>query len=102
MKTMNVIVKVLAALAAIAGTVYVIATFGDKIVAWAKRILGCGCECDCECEDCDCECECEECECAEEVEEAAEEVAEEAAEEVAEEPAADEEVVEASDADFEG
>lgn len=41
MKTLNTIVKVLAALAAIAGTIYVIAAYGDKIVSWAKRIVGC-------------------------------------------------------------
>ena len=80
MKITNKILKIAAALAAIAGVVYVIATYGDKIVAWAKRLLGieCNCECDCEC-DCDdcenCECTCENCECdcdlIEEVEEAA-------------------------------
>ena len=36
---MNAIVKILTALATIAGIVYVIATFGDKIVAWAKKML---------------------------------------------------------------
>lgn len=41
MKTLNAIVKVLAVLAAVAGTIYVIAAFGDKIVAWAKRVIGC-------------------------------------------------------------
>lgn len=41
MKTLNAIVKVLAALAAVAGTIYVIAAYGDKIVAWAKRVIGC-------------------------------------------------------------
>lgn len=39
MKTINAIVKVLTALAAIAGAVYIIATYGDQIVAWAKRML---------------------------------------------------------------
>ena len=39
MKTFNLIAKILAALAAVAGTVYVIATYGDKIVAWAKSVL---------------------------------------------------------------
>ncbi len=94
MKTASVVLKILAALAAIAGIVYVIATYGDKIVAWAKGLLGkckCNCECDdcdCECDDCDCECECE-CECEAEADETIEEVAVE-------------EAVEASDADFEG
>ena len=41
MKTLNAIVKVLAVLAAVAGTIYVIAAYGDKIVAWAKRVIGC-------------------------------------------------------------
>ena len=37
MKALNTIVKILAALAAVAGAIYVIATYGDKIVAWAKK-----------------------------------------------------------------
>ena len=41
MKTFNTVMKVLAVLAAVAGTIYVIAAFGDKIVAWAKRVIGC-------------------------------------------------------------
>lgn len=41
MKTFNSVMKVLAVLAAVAGTIYVIAAFGDKIVAWAKRVIGC-------------------------------------------------------------
>lgn len=41
MKTLNAIMKVLAVLAAVAGAVYLIAAYGDKIVAWAKRIIGC-------------------------------------------------------------
>ena len=104
MKTAVTIAKVLTALAAIAGTVYIVATYGDKIVAWAKNLLGkcvpCGCEgcdcnqdgectCDCECEDCEC-CDCE-CECCE-TEEAEESEAAPAADEA---PAAEE-------ADFEG
>ena len=73
MKTFSIIAKVVAALAAVAGIVYVVATYGDKIVAWAKKLLGKGCCCclDCECADCECnengectcECECEDCEC---------------------------------------
>ena len=58
--------KILAALAAIAGVVFVIATYGDKIVAWAKKLVGkCPCtKCEGECE-CEGECTCEgECECA--------------------------------------
>lgn len=82
MKIAAVIAKILAAAAFIAGAVYLIATYGDKIVAWAKKMLPCKA--------------CEE----EAVEEAAEEAAEETAEETAaEEPAEDAaiEVVEAAE-----
>lgn len=56
MKAINTIIKIIAALAAIAGAVYVIATYGDKIVAWAKEMMEkypCikfweNCECCCE------------------------------------------------------
>ena len=56
MKTFATIAKILAALAAIAGIVYIIATYGDKIVAWAKGLLGahhcnCGGNCTCGKED---------------------------------------------------
>ena len=94
MKVFSVVMKIVVALAAIAGAVYVAATYGDKIVAWAKKLLGkceccCGCDCDCDC-DCDCECDeeccegeccCEEkceCCCAEEAAEEAESAATEA------------------------
>ena len=40
MKVFGMIVKLLLALAAIAGLVYVFATYGDKIVAWSKKMLG--------------------------------------------------------------
>jgi len=69
---MKTVLKVLTALAAIAGTVYVIATYGDKIVAWAKKIMAacpcCNDTCECECEgECKCEGEGEcKCECTEE------------------------------------
>ena len=53
---MKTILKVLSALAAIAGAVYVIATYGDKIVAWAKKIMA---SCPCCSEACKCSCECE-------------------------------------------
>lgn len=111
MKVFNCVMKIVAALAAVAGAVYVIATYGDKIVAWAKGLMGkCCCCADCECADCECnedgactcELDCETCECsdcdaeAEEAEET-EAVEEPAAEEVTEEPAA----CEASDKDFE-
>lgn len=47
MKTLNVIVKVLAALAAAAGAVYVVATYGEQIVAWAKKVLASMPKCPC-------------------------------------------------------
>ena len=81
MKAFSTVVKILTALAAVAGAVYVVATYGDKIVAWAKKMWASMPQCPA----------CEETE--EVVEEAAaEEVVETpAAEEVpAEEPAAEE------------
>ena len=67
MKTVGTVLKVLAALAVVAGAIYVALTYGEKIVAWVKKVFripekcGCGCE---DCEDCQCECEdCEDCEC---------------------------------------
>lgn len=44
---MKTVLKILTALAAIAGIVYAVATYGDRIVAWAKRLLGsCPFKCD--------------------------------------------------------
>lgn len=63
MKVFGFIMKIVAALAVIAGIVYVVATYGDKIVAWAKNLLSackcccCGGDCCCD-EDCCCEEEC--------------------------------------------
>lgn len=92
MKTASIIIKIVAALAAVAGVVFVIAAYGDKIVAWAKKLLGC-CPCDGECECCEEECF--------EDESVVEEVAEEAAEEAVEAEEAIEEPV-AAESDFEG
>lgn len=39
MKTFNKVLKVLAVIAAIIGIIYVVAAYGDKIVAWAKKTL---------------------------------------------------------------
>lgn len=41
MNKLNSILKVISALAAVVGAVYIVATYGDKIVAWAKRLMGC-------------------------------------------------------------
>lgn len=38
MKVFNIVIKILAALAVVAGIVYVVATYGDKIVAWARGV----------------------------------------------------------------
>lgn len=98
MKAVNIIIKILAALAAIAGVVYVIAAYGDKIVAWAKKLLGRTACYEHVCED-------------DFVEEATEEAPLSEDELTAEEPDADEapvaeeaaeDAVVASDADFEG
>ena len=75
MKVFGIIAKIVVALAAIAGIAYVIVTYGDKIVAWFKKVFGdlfycdCCCDCDGDCEncecDCGCDCECEDCDCDE-------------------------------------
>lgn len=88
MKIFANIMKIVAALAAVAGLVYVVATYGDKIVAWAKKTLKicapCCCDEECCCEECDCceeECCCEEpCECCEAAEAPSEEAPVEAEE----------------------
>lgn len=75
---MKNLVKILTALAAIAGAVYIIATYGEQIVAWAKKLLNAMPKCP----------KCEEAEIVEEF------VEEPAAEEAAAEPAAEEVPVE--------
>lgn len=83
MKAVNTIIKILVALAAIAGAVYVAATYGDKIVAWCKKLINCKCSCKVEVE-------------------VVEDSAEEAVEEAAAEEIAAEEVPAVAEADFEG
>lgn len=39
MKIFGKVMAIITALAAIAGAIYVIASYGDKIVAWAKNLL---------------------------------------------------------------
>ena len=39
MKVFTIIAKIVVALAAIAGIVYIAATYGDKIVAWCKKLI---------------------------------------------------------------
>ncbi len=105
---MKNIVKILTALATIAGAVYIIATYGEQIVAWAKKLLDAMPKCpNCEAEEAEDEVVIE---ITEEPEVAAEEVVEAPAEEVpveeisAEEPAPEVVVAEhepvAEEADF--
>lgn len=105
---MKTVMKLLAALAAVAGAIYVIATYGEQIVAWCKKVMATlpKCDCECECEGCDCEEPCDDCKCACEAAPAEEAAAEEA---TSEEPAEEVPVVEiaadepvANEEDFEG
>ena len=47
---MKTAMKILSALAAVVGVVYVVATYGDKIVQWAKNLLASCPFCSNECE----------------------------------------------------
>ena len=89
MKAMNTIIKVLTALAAVAGVIYIVATYGEQIVAWCKKTLESFPKCPC----CEKDAVVEE---AAEVEEPA--VEEPAAEEVAAEEIPVEEVLVSDDA----
>ena len=80
---MKNIIKILTALATVAGAVYIIATYGEQIVAWCKQIWAKMPKCPC----------CEEAEIVEAEEETAE-VTEETAEEAAAEEVPVEEAVE--------
>ncbi len=40
MNKFNMLLKVISALAAVVGAVYILATYGDKIVDWAKKLMG--------------------------------------------------------------
>ena len=70
MKIFTIVLKVLAALAVVAGIAFVVIAYGDKIIAWVRKVLhlDCCCDCDCDCDDdcdnCQCQCDCEtECPC---------------------------------------
>ena len=101
MKTAKFIAKIVVALAAVAGAVYVVATYGEQIVAWCKKVLSslpcCNCKCTCDCEgECTCDGECTY-ECKDVVEEVVEAEIPEAEEPATEEPAAEEAVAEEND-----
>ena len=51
MKPVNAIIKILTALAAVAGADYIIATYGEKIVEWAKKVWAAMPKCPCSEED---------------------------------------------------
>ena len=38
---MKNVIKILTALATVAGAIYIIATYGEQIVAWAKKMWNC-------------------------------------------------------------
>ena len=57
MKNFALIAKIVTAIAAIVGFAYIIATYGEQIIAWAKKLLN-SCPCHCTADDCaNCECE---------------------------------------------
>lgn len=60
MKNAALIAKILTALAALVGAAYLIATYGEQVVAWAKKLMAtCPCKCDAEdCANCECDLEC--------------------------------------------
>ena len=98
MKTTKLIAKIVVGLAAVAGAVYIVATYGEKIVAWCKNLLAslpcCNCKCTCDCEgECTCDGECT-CECKDTIEEVVEAEIPEAEEAPAEETVAEEDFAE--------
>ena len=98
MKNFALIAKIVTAIAAIVGFAYIIATYGEQIIAWAKKLLN-SCPCHCTAEDCaNCECELD-CPISEETEEEAFESDEEDEEE--DEVPEDESAPIAEEADFE-
>ena len=99
MKIVAAIAKILAALAAVIGAIYLLATYGEQIVAWCKKTIASLPQCPCaECNDEPAA----EVEAAEEVVEApvAEEVVEEDIEEIVVEEVPVENEVVADEADF--
>ena len=47
MKIVSVVAKVLAALAAAVGAIYLLATYGEQIVAWCKKVMSSLPTCEC-------------------------------------------------------
>ena len=104
MKNFALIAKIVTAIAAVVGFAYIIATYGEQIIEWAKKLLK-SCPCKCtgdDCADCECELVCPADEETEEEEPEAEDEEEvEAEEEPAEEEPVDETAPVAEEADFE-
>lgn len=54
MKAFTIIVKILTALSAVVGGIYILATYGEQIVAWCKKAMEstpdtlCNCKCKCD------------------------------------------------------
>lgn len=65
MKAFGIILKLVAALATVAGIAYVVMKYDDTIVAWVKEKLGITCCCGC----CDDDCCCDDDGCCEKVDE---------------------------------
>lgn len=105
MKNAALIAKIVTALAAVVGFAYIIATYGEQIIEWAKKLLNnCPCKCNAEdCADCECELDCPADEMDEEPEVETDEVEdeEEVVIEVYEEKPAEETAPVAEEADFE-
>lgn len=51
MKFIGAIAKILAALATVVGAIYLLATYGEQIVAWCKKVMASLPQCPCK--DCD-------------------------------------------------
>lgn len=100
MKAIGIIARILTVLAAVVGAIYALATYGEQIVAWAKKIMA-SLSCPEEASE---EAEAEEAPVEEAVEEAAEAVEEavETAEDAVEATVEAAEEVVADETDFEG
>lgn len=48
MDAFGVLLKILAAIAVILGAVFVVVTYGDKIMGFFKKLMGCQCGCACD------------------------------------------------------
>ena len=102
MKNFALIAKIVTAIAAVVGFAYIIATYGEQIIEWCKKLLNaCPCKCTCDdCADCECELDCPAGEVNEEAFAAVEEEEVEAEDEIDEDEPADETAPVAEETDF--